>query len=47
MIDTASYYHAAYAVAGVLYLLYAVSLVLRRRTVLQRLAALERGNARG
>jgi hypothetical protein len=45
MADTASYYHAAYIVAGVLYVLYAVSLVSRRRRVAARLAALERGDA--
>jgi hypothetical protein len=46
MADTATYYYAAYIVAGALYLLYAVSLVVRRRRVLARLAALERGAAR-
>jgi hypothetical protein len=46
MADTTGYYHAAYVVAGVLYLLYAVSLVVRRRRVLARLAALDRGTAR-
>jgi hypothetical protein len=43
MADTTSYYHAAYIVAGVLYVLYAVSLVARRRAVAARLAAIERG----
>jgi hypothetical protein len=43
MAQTAGYFHAAYIVAGVLYVLYAVSLVVRRRRVLARLAALERG----
>lgn len=42
MVDTTAYYHAAYIVGGVLYLLYAVSLVVRRRRVLDRLAALDR-----
>ena len=42
MAQTAGYYHAAYVVAGTLYLLYAVSLVVRRRRVLARIAALER-----
>ena len=45
MADTAGYYHAAYIVAGVLYVLYTVSLVVRRRHVLQRLDAIERGSA--
>ena len=45
MADTGSYYYAAYVVAGVLYVLYAVSLVARRRKVLARLAALDRGDA--
>ena len=43
MAQTAGYFHAAYIVAGVLYVLYTVSLVVRRRHVLQRLDALERG----
>ncbi len=42
MAETGGYFHAAYLVAGVLYLLYAASLLVRRRTVLARLAALER-----
>jgi hypothetical protein len=46
MADTAAYYHAAYAVAGVLYVLYAWSLVSRRRKTRARLAALEQGDAR-
>jgi hypothetical protein len=45
MADTASYYHAAYVVAGVLYVLYALSLVSRRRRVIARLAAPDRGDA--
>jgi hypothetical protein len=44
MADTAGYYHAAYVVAGVLYALYTMSLVSRRRRVRDRLAALERGD---
>lgn len=44
MAETAGYYHAAYIVAGVLYVLYAASLVSRRRRVRARLAALERGD---
>ncbi|HET7189656.1 MAG TPA: hypothetical protein VFI52_16000 [Gemmatimonadaceae bacterium] len=46
MADTAGYYHAAYIVAGVLYVLYTVSLVVRRRTVRARLAALARSDER-
>ena len=42
MADTSSYYHAAYVVAGVLYVLYAVSLVVRRRAVSVRLSEIER-----
>jgi hypothetical protein len=42
MADTGAYYLAAYVVAGVLYVLYALSLVSRRRRVAARLAALER-----
>lgn len=42
MAQTAGYYHAAYIVAGVLYLVYTASLVVRRRRVLARIAALER-----
>jgi len=45
MAQTAGYFHAAYIVAGVLYVLYTVSLVVRRRRVLDRLDALERGGA--
>lgn len=45
MAQTAGYYHAAYIVAGVLYVLYTASLVVRRRRVLQRLEALERASA--
>ena len=45
MAETASYFQAAYVVAGVLYLLYGASLIARRRAVRQRLAALDRGNA--
>jgi hypothetical protein len=44
VIDTSAYYHAAYVVAGVLYVAYAASLVIRRRRVQARLAALERGS---
>jgi hypothetical protein len=40
--ETSVYYHAAYIVAGALYVLYAISLVVRRRRVLERLAALGR-----
>ena len=46
MAQTAGYYHAAYLVAGALYLLYTVSLVVRRRRVLARIAALERSGGR-
>jgi hypothetical protein len=46
MADTAAYYHAAYIVGGVLYILYTVSLMSRRRRVHDRLAALERGDDR-
>ncbi|MFI5257689.1 MAG: hypothetical protein ACHQRK_10565 [Gemmatimonadales bacterium] len=46
MAQTAGYYHAAYVVAGALYLLYTVSLVVRRRRVLARIAALERSTER-
>jgi hypothetical protein len=46
MADTTAYYHAAYLVAGVLYVLYALSLVSRRRKVRARLAALDRGDER-
>ena len=46
MADTAAYYHAAYIVAGALYVLYTVSLVVRRRRVLERLRELERGASR-
>ena len=42
MADTAGYFQAAYVVAGLLYLLYALSLITRRRSVLARLAALDR-----
>lgn len=45
MADTGWYFHAAYVVAGVLYVLYTASLVTRRRAVRARLAALDRGNA--
>jgi hypothetical protein len=45
MAQTAGYFHAAYIVAGVLYVLYTVSLVVRRRRVLERLDVLERGGA--
>ncbi len=43
MADTASYYHAAYLVAAVLYAAYAVSLLIRRRNVQRRLRDLEGG----
>lgn len=46
MADTASYYYAAYIVAGVLYAGYTVSLIVRRRSVRARLAALQRGDSR-
>jgi hypothetical protein len=46
MVDSAAYYHAAYTTAGVLYLLYALSLIVRRRRVRARLTALERGAER-
>ncbi|HEX5972074.1 MAG TPA: hypothetical protein VFY85_09120 [Gemmatimonadaceae bacterium] len=46
MAQTAGYYHAAYIVAGALYVLYTLSLVVRRRRVQQRLDALERGAGR-
>ncbi len=46
MAQTAGYFHAAYIVAGTLYVLYTASLVVRRRRVLQRIAALERGAER-
>lgn len=41
MADTGSYFYAAYLVAGVLFVAYAVSLATRRRRVLRRLAQLE------
>lgn len=43
MAQTAGYFHAAYIAAGVLYVLYTASLVVRRRRVLRRLADLELG----
>jgi hypothetical protein len=46
MADTASYYHAAYLVAAVLYVVYTVSLIVRRRGVQARLVALQRGESR-
>lgn len=46
MAQTAGYFHAAYIVAGVLYVLYTASLIVRRRRVLARLEELERGAAR-
>jgi hypothetical protein len=46
MAQTAGYFHAAYIVAGALYVLYTVSLVMRRRRVLARLDELERGAGR-
>jgi len=42
MVDSGAYFHAAYTAAGLLYLLYAVSLIVRRRRVLARLDELER-----
>jgi hypothetical protein len=45
MADTGAYYHAAYIVAGVLYLLYAASLIVRRRAVRDRLARGGHGDA--
>jgi hypothetical protein len=45
MAQTAGYFHAAYIAAAVLYVLYTVSLVVRRRRVLQRLDAIVRGTA--
>jgi len=44
--QTAGYFHAAYIVAGTVYVLYTLSLVVRRRRVLQRIAALQRGAER-
>lgn len=44
MADTAGYYHAAYIVGAVLYVLYTVSLVVRRRRVQARLGALARSD---
>ena len=41
MADTSAYFHAAYIVAALLYVAYAVNLVSRRRRVLRRLAELE------
>ena len=46
MAQTAGYFHAAYIAAGALYVLYTVSLVIRRRRVLARLDELERGAER-
>ena len=46
MAQTPGYYHAAYIVAGALYVLYTVSLIVRRRRVLARLDELERGAGR-
>jgi hypothetical protein len=46
MVDSSAYYHAAYTTAGLMYLIYAISLVLRRRRVLARLDALERTTER-
>ena len=43
MADTASYYHAAYTVAAVLYAAYAASLLIRRRNVQRRLRDLDGG----
>ena len=44
MADTGWYFQAAYVVAGVLYVLYAASLITRRRAARARLAALDRGD---
>jgi hypothetical protein len=46
MVDSGAYYHAAYTTAGVMYVLYAISLVVRHWRVLQRIASLERGDDR-
>jgi hypothetical protein len=46
MAGTAGYFHAAYIVAGALYVLYTVTLIVRRRGVLKRLDELERGAGR-
>lgn len=46
MADTAAYYCAAYIVAGALYVAYTVSVIVRRRSVRARLAALARGGTR-
>jgi hypothetical protein len=46
MAETSGYYHAAYVVAAVLYVAYAISLVVRRRRTRARLAALERSELR-
>ena len=46
MAQTAGYYHAAYIVAAAIYVLYTVSLAMRRKKVLARLAALERSSER-
>jgi hypothetical protein len=40
MADTASFYHAAYIVAAVLYVVYAASLIVRRHAVRARLDTL-------
>ena len=42
MPENAGYQHAAYIVAGVVYTLYALSIVLRRRSLRARLDAVER-----
>jgi hypothetical protein len=42
MADTASYYYAAYVVAGVLFVLYAWSLMVRRGRVARRMGEIER-----
>jgi hypothetical protein len=46
MAPTAGYFHAAYIAAAALYVLYTVSLIVRRRRVLARLDALERSAGR-
>ena len=42
MPENAGYQHAAYIVAGVVYTLYALSIVLRRRSIRARIEAAER-----
>lgn len=47
MAQTGFYYHAAYIVAGVIYVLYTLSLWRRSASVQKRRAALDAGAARG